>query len=294
VRHNVPPRTITATRHSGPDRPQPLASSPLFTSSHTNAFLFSQAVRKKTLWHRVPSNRSITEHCHQQYHSFTSPPVVTNTVLHFPSHSAHCSHFPCPPPCPHALVASFLSIKATQCAAVTTKCQYVWWSYLISCNFCLLQACHDETSGRHRNSTCDGSRPRRQETNNTNRSFPFARFFYRKTVNDWFETGARNCGSPSPPAVCLIAFTSAWVTGAATTVRIFHVDLRSAQQKCWEGIGLGGQAVHIRQRSPNWSVLRHRMVHSSSMTAVTKSAQSASRHVPRTTGVITLTGKSTL
>ena len=149
------------------------------------------------------------------------------------------------------------------CAAVITKCHYVCWSYLISCNFCLLQACHDETSGRHRNSTSDGSQPRRQETNNTNRSFPFARFFYWKTVNDWFETGARNCGSLSPPAVCLIAFTPAWVIGTATTVRIFHVDLRSAQQNCWEGMGLGelriscGAVRTDRCCVIEWSTARH-------------------------------------
>jgi hypothetical protein len=65
------PNTVTAVRT---DRLQNATCLyPLFTSSHTNVFLFSQTVRKKPLWRRVPSNRSITEQSLQQHHSFTNP-----------------------------------------------------------------------------------------------------------------------------------------------------------------------------------------------------------------------------
>jgi hypothetical protein len=76
------PFTVDATHCATPTRPQrygptvyrkPLSSTPQFTSSHINVFLFSQTVRKTALWHRVPSNRSTTAQFHQPQHSFANP-----------------------------------------------------------------------------------------------------------------------------------------------------------------------------------------------------------------------------
>ena len=113
---------------------------------------------------------------------------------------------------------------------VSQQDDYVLWSYLISYKFLVfIRLWRRNVSNR--NSTCDGSQLRRQETNNKNRSFPFARFFYWKTVHDWFETAQGIVGFHLRlPSVWLHLRLLGW-QHAATTVRIFHVDLRHAQQR---------------------------------------------------------------